>query len=243
MGDKVIAYSLWGDNPRYTKGAIRNVELAENVYPEWKCWVHVGDDVSNETIDELMTHKNTEVYKMGPDGGLALGTLWRFLPASESNVDVMICRDVDSRLTMREKAVVDEWVDSEKGFHIIRDHPYHNVPICAGMWGIKKGVIPNMGQLIVDYVKKDFWMVDQYFLAEVIYPLIQNDVMVHDEVVILDGLVQENNLGNNTTKEEALPFKHMRDEKHFVGQAYDGDDKILDDDEYFRDSVLEPKAE
>ena len=32
---KVISFSLWGDDPKYTIGAIRNAELAKTVYPGW----------------------------------------------------------------------------------------------------------------------------------------------------------------------------------------------------------------
>ena len=32
---KIISLSLWGDNPVYTQGAIRNAELAKEIYPDW----------------------------------------------------------------------------------------------------------------------------------------------------------------------------------------------------------------
>jgi hypothetical protein len=35
------------------------------------------------------------------------------------------------------------------------------------------------------------------------------------------------------------PFPYPRDEKHFVGQAYAGNDQILDADEFFIDRVKE----
>jgi len=30
---KVVSFSLWGDNPIYNIGAIRNAELAKEIYP------------------------------------------------------------------------------------------------------------------------------------------------------------------------------------------------------------------
>ena len=30
---KVIGFSLWGDNPKYTVGATRNAQLARKIYP------------------------------------------------------------------------------------------------------------------------------------------------------------------------------------------------------------------
>ena len=63
---------------------------------------------------------------------------WRFEPAGEEDVDVMISRDTDSRLNLREKFAVEEWLESDKGFHIMRDHPHHGYPVLGGMWGANK---------------------------------------------------------------------------------------------------------
>ena len=38
----------------------------------------------------------------------------------------MLSRDCDSRLNKREKLAVDELLKSDKNFHIMRDHPWHN---------------------------------------------------------------------------------------------------------------------
>ena len=47
----------------------------------------------------------------------------------------MLSRDLDSRPTRREVAAVEEWLDSSKAVHIMRDHPSHKAAIMAGMWG------------------------------------------------------------------------------------------------------------
>ena len=44
--------------------------------------------------------------------------LYRFLPAGEQDVYAMISRDVESRLSYREKYAVDEWMESDKMFHV-----------------------------------------------------------------------------------------------------------------------------
>ena len=54
------------------------------------------------------------------------GMIWRFLPVLDPSVSVMVSRDLDSRISAREQAVVTEWLDqSNLPFHIIRDHPGH----------------------------------------------------------------------------------------------------------------------
>ena len=222
---KVICFSLWGDNPRYTIGAVRNAELAQLVYPDWICRYYVSNCIPSKILEKLNSFDNTEIVEMGIMGDWT-GMFWRFSAAADKSVDVMLSRDTDSRLTSREAHAVDEWLKSNKGFHIMRDHPYHSTEILGGMWGVKCNVLTNINELISDYVKGDFWQVDQNFLREKIWPLIKDSSFVHDEILT-------NRFG------PAHPYKFKRAPKHFIGQAYDGDDKILDDDVYFIDYVYE----
>ena len=46
-------------------------------------------------------------------------------------------RDLDARLGDRDQAAVQEWLQSNKAFHITRDHPEHGGPILGGAWGCK----------------------------------------------------------------------------------------------------------
>ena len=140
MGSKIISFSLWGDNPKYTVGAIRNAELAKQIYPDWICRFYLGQSVPDKIVWLLEAMQNVELVHKPVDGDWT-GMFWRFEPASEEDVEVMISRDTDSRLNMREKAAVEEWLKSDKRFHIMRDHPFHKFPVLGGMWGAKKGVL------------------------------------------------------------------------------------------------------
>jgi len=205
---KIISYSLWGDNPMYTIGAIRNAELTPIVYPGWISRFYCGESVPTDIIKTLKSLPYTEVVMMDVEGDWT-GMFWRFYPASEDDVDVMISRDCDSRLNNRERDAVNEWLSSDKGFHIMRDHPWHNTAILGGMWGSKKGVVNNMKELIGDYIKGNFWQVDQNFLREKIFPLIVNNNMTHDEFF------------------GGKPFPTIREHKQFVGQAFNKNDEML----------------
>ena len=46
-------------------------------------------------------------------------------------------RDLDSRPSRREAEAVEQWMSSKHAFHVMRDHPAHDMPILAGMWGVK----------------------------------------------------------------------------------------------------------
>ena len=70
---------------------------------------------------------------------------WRILPLFDKKVDVFICRDADSRLSYREKAAVDEWLESNKALHIMRDHPKgHKTIMLAGMCGFNNNIIRSV---------------------------------------------------------------------------------------------------
>jgi protein O-GlcNAc transferase len=205
---KIISFSLWGNNPIYTIGAIRNAELSSIIYPNWICRFYIGKSTNIEIVEKLKQFSHVEVVEMNVDGDWT-GMFWRFYPASEEDVDVMISRDCDSRLSEREKLAVDEWLTSDKGFHIMRDHPHHNTAILGGMWGSKKGVVPQMKKLINEYIKGSFWQVDQNFLREKIYPLVKDNSLVHDEFF------------------EKKPFPKERNPLYFVGQAFNVNDNFL----------------
>jgi len=222
---KVIAFSLWGDDPRYTLGALQNASLAKIVYPGWVCRFYVGKSTPQHIIDLLHEFGNVDIYPMEEQGDWR-GMFWRFAPASDPNVDVLVVRDCDSRLWFREKGAVDEWLQSDKDFHIMRDHPYHAVPILGGMWGVRGDLLKEMDTLIDQYQKGDFWQVDQNFLKEIIYSRIQKNVYIHDSSAMWHK-------GICTGDEKHYPS--IRDPYHFVGQAYAGSGKVLDAEEYFQD--------
>lgn len=47
-------------------------------------------------------------------------------------IDRLMARDMDSEVNSREVSAVHEWLDLNKTFHVMRDHPGHKVPIMAG---------------------------------------------------------------------------------------------------------------
>ena len=218
---KVISFSLWGDNTRYTLGALQNASLAKIVYPDWVCRFYVGQSTPRLVVEMLKEFGNVEVVEMEEQGDWS-GMFWRFSVASDPSVDAFIVRDCDSRLWFREKAAVDEWLASDKDFHIMRDNHQHGTSILGGMWGARNDLLSDMDQLLADYNKLDFWQVDQNFLRDVIYPRIDVSAFVHDEFF------------------EGKPFPTDRDENHFVGQAYAGTGRVLHlDDVYFQDYMKE----
>lgn len=213
---KYLSFSLWGDSPIYNIGTIRNAELWKTIYPDWKMVVFYDSSVPKNTIDSLnsldvecidMTDKN--IY----------GMFWRFFAVDLENSEYCIFRDSDSRISIREKMAVDEWLNSGKTLHVMRDHPYHMIPcgndrlgILGGMWGIKSKKIP-LTKMIQNYPNKSkvFYGEDQTFL-KTIYDLFEKDRCTHDDFF------------------EKIPFPIKRENGRFIGERIDEFENPLTDD-------------
>ena len=58
---KVISFSLWGEDPKYCVGAVKNAELAQVYYSGWVCKYYIGSSTPKEYVDQLRAKPNTEV--------------------------------------------------------------------------------------------------------------------------------------------------------------------------------------
>lgn len=209
---KVISFCLWGEDPKYCVGAIRNAQLAIELFPDWECWFYMNMDEFAQNgpwIDHLIDageHVKIKLTKDAPGWRMMLN---RFQAIEDPLVDVMISRDCDSRLSVREKTAVDEWLESDKMFHTMHDHPWHTVPILGGCWGIKKGLFSELGRHAMEWAKKheSRWQIDQDFLTEVVWPTVKNDALNHDEFFrhLWGG----------------KPFPSPRSGLEFMGQVFD----------------------
>jgi hypothetical protein len=206
-GKRIISFSLWGNDPKYSVGAIKNAQLLTTVYPGWTARFYVADSVTDETIQAL-TQMGAEVEHRSDTGDWS-GLFWRFTPASEKDVEVMLSRDTDSRLSLRERLAVDDWLASGQGCHIMRDHPYHGTEILGGMFGLKRGAYPHIRCGAEPGTSSAQWQSDQDYLRQEVYPHVQSDCMVHDEFFDYNA--------------RAKPFPSPRRFLEYVGQACEAD--------------------
>ena len=196
---KVISFSLWGSKPIYNIGAIKNAEIAKEIYPDWICRFYINS-IPKDTIEKLLLFDNVEIVNMETDIWKEYGRreggsqpensmFWKFYPYFDDDVEVLIGRDPDSRLSMREKIAVYEWLESDKQFHIMRDHPGHctGTPILGAMWGMKTSIGLDLKKLLDDYKKSGQLLVDQWFLMKSIYPLVKDCSMIHHDESCANG--------------------------------------------------------
>eukprot|EP01080_Neovahlkampfia_damariscottae_P000410 gene410-6823_t len=207
--NRIISFGLYGNLPKYTFGAIRNVELQKQIFPDWKCRFYVDETVPKNIIDQLKV-SGAEIVEVDSKlyNGTIRGMFWRFFVSADPTVDRFIIRDTDSRLNLREKFAIDEWIKSKKGVHSMRDHFEHNFPF-NGMWGAVKGAVPNLMELSKNYVREKYFA-DMNLLAEKVYPLVKNNMISHDSY--------------HCKKWGAKPFPTRRFAKEHVGGVFDEND-------------------
>lgn len=180
---KVITFSLWGDRPTYNIGVIKNAQLALTVYPDFECWIYIHKEtVPQGTIDELNKMNNVKIIMKDGDiiNEKCMPRNWRFEAIDDPSVEIMLSRDADTRILLREKLAVEEWLKSGKLFHIMRDHPHHSCKILAGMFGTKKiPALPNWKEKMGTINQTGKISYDQDFLVDIIYPIIKNNSIIH----------------------------------------------------------------
>ena len=138
---KVIGYSLYGQNSRYYKHIETLVRLNSEIYPDWIMRIYYDNSIDKSIICQLECMKNDKdeyfnnidfCYLNSIPYGLPdlVKTKWnasymhlmmtRWLPIADPFVDYFISRDLDAIIGQREKDSVDAWINSKTLFHIMR---------------------------------------------------------------------------------------------------------------------------
>ena len=197
-----ISYSLWGSNKVYTNGVIENALQVERLLPAWTLRVHYNASVPDNIIQWLKGRGNVQLILHPGSECKASNMFWRFedlfLPDS-----VVLIRDADSRISVREVRLINEWLASDRNFHIIRDHPGHRVPILGGTMGCRNNCLRYIGTptglrdvnapplqfneglaFMRNFytnvpLPRDMYNLDQIFLYTYVYPIASYQAMIH----------------------------------------------------------------
>lgn len=194
----LVTFSLFGSDPLYLYGAVRNCQIWRDSPFDVTCRFYVGEDVPDEVIGTLVD-QDAEVVQLFHLPSDHTATFWRWKAFSEhtDGYDYVLSRDVDSRPFEREYIAIEQWLASKMSVHVIRDHPYHGVPMLAGLFGVRSwmfGWFADRLPLVPpddfyqwinakykrDYDSNDFYQVDQHWLRKNVYPHLRNQIFAHD---------------------------------------------------------------
>ena len=217
----VISMCLYGDDPRYTLGTIRNAQLVPVVFPGWTLRVYVekvnsdGQTKYPRVPQRILTNLRqlgAQIVQVDSSAIDSPPMMWRFLVLDDNTVEYFIVRDVDSRLSERDADAVRDWMQTGKPFHCIRDHPSHaSSPVFGGLWG---GRLPHLRELIripmTTLMKgyKEGYMEDIAFMSNAIWPKVNRFAYCHDSVSCQKWV-------------NAYQFPFQRHGLDYVGGVYD----------------------
>ena len=207
----VVSYALWGTDPTYCVGALRNVELVAKHYgPAWTCRFYVFPSAAGMT--DALTRAGAQV-EMVTRYSEEEGLFARLDVVSDPVVQRFIVRDTDSRPSGREAELVRAWVRSGKMVHAINDHRRHTAPLMGGMWGavnaglpwfasdinewlasVRAGTAPYIRTAAGRYGRYS----DQSFLGMIVWPKVRMNCLMHDTLSRAD----------------------MRESNYFIGQQW-----------------------
>jgi len=211
-GNNIIAMSVFGNKSVYINGCLANANIVLRFWPGWKLRVYHQNLSPN--IIRILVRSKCEVVRVGPS--LIPGVFWRFLVFADIKVSRFIIRDCDARLSFRDRAAVREWVESALPFHIMHDHPQHlSWPILAGMWGAVGGQLSSHHTSTFQFIKENYYGIDQDWLTVHVWPLAANNSLIHASY----GCEQYRRVCAHVR-----PFPTMRtDLNDFVGNVYGPD--------------------
>src|SRR5471030_80553 len=180
----IIAFTLFGDSPRYCESAIANVLVAKELFPQWYCRVYLDETVPL-SIQQRLRDAGAQIMDMSGTAQEGVHPLmWRFLVVDDPDVDRYLIRDADSLLSEREQAAVEQWVVSDAWFHHVRDYFTHTELILAGLWGGCRGGLMPLKPLMQARLARQADVTrfaDQIFLREIVWPTLRKSVLNHDD--------------------------------------------------------------
>lgn len=179
---KVISFCIYGSKDKYCKGLNENLKLVQSNLPDYNVFIYLGDGVPAQWINTFKSYSFVKIIETGRVGHDNM--INRFYAIDESEVEIAIIRDADSRIHDRDIWCIKNFENSSYLFHTIRDHPEHRAFILGGLWGIKKGCVQVKIQDLYNQYNQLGQTInkiqhDQYFLRDVIYPLVCSKTIIY----------------------------------------------------------------
>jgi len=212
---QVIAYSLYGNQPRYCEMAVLNVMAAQQHLPDFVCRFYVDATVPGALLNRLEALGAQCIYIDDKTKRMP-ATFWRFLAMDDVQADWVLVRDVDSLIDAKDACCVQDWRQSGYDFHVIRDDCCHTELILAGLFGIRSGVVGNIQSHIDQFVQlhgSAAWdrYADQLFLRNFIWPLVRQHTLTHDQIY---------SYGEHVQPMKYVPTQQTQPLNNFIGANY-----------------------
>ena len=237
---KVVAFSFYG-NPnspqakarKYFEGIKANLKELPEKYPDWvlRLYYDLPQDhyLMKDLCDLACNDPNIDLCHVEElpalgDVSKVFAMNWRFFPMLDPQVSHMLSRDLDSLISDREVSAVQEWLDSSKAFHFMRDNPSHSIEILGSGWGIRMSPLERsfVDAAFVAAVKDSlFWAPkeaygsDQGFLKRYLWPWAKWNAISHDSYTC-----------QKFPRTQAFPTQRKMEKNNFVASVIADNDMM-----------------
>ena len=223
---KVFSYCIYGSQKKYCLGMVKNLEQIKKLFPDFKVWIYLGNDVPCEYIDQYKSFRNVTLINTNITG-LQL-TSYRYFTLTEQ-FDTIFIRDADSRFGERDLWCITHFLNSDFKIFTIRDHKFHGQELMAGQTGFKNFLIPTLksSYSIFENTRPtvDYYQCDQDFIKEYIFNNHRQSVIAYSEFY---------DYGEGSNFKISLPRKSIED---FCGNVYLFDDNDNEYTEFTMDGI------
>lgn len=137
------------------------VRAHQACFKGWELRIHHDDRVREQgyfrVLEEMARRGMLRLVPMGAAETLCGAMLWRMKPLWDDAVTHVICRDIDSLPSVRERKAVDKWEAAQKFVSALHDSVSHNgTQLMGGMIGffrkspaiVAQHVAPTWGQFL-----------------------------------------------------------------------------------------------
>lgn len=135
-----FSFAIYGSLKKYCQGLVENLQLIQEHYPSFYTFIYVYHDVPTEYIEQYQSFPKVCIVKSNDYNRPNMVDRF-FVLDQDPTIDVMIVRDADSRIHIRDRYCIDHFIQSSYKCHTIRDHYAHHSPIMGGLWGLKRGLL------------------------------------------------------------------------------------------------------
>ena len=100
------------------------------LYKEFQMNIYVSNTIKNhklyDLLEELNKEDNFNLIEVDKEYSNTEPTMWRMIPFWEKDIDIILCRDLDSLPTISEVKTTKQFIASKFSIHNIRSHNNHN---------------------------------------------------------------------------------------------------------------------
>jgi len=215
MKKNVFSFCIYGGNKKYYFGLEENIRIINVFYPDFLIYIYCGKSRLDDFLNNLsIKYSNVFLFDTNHDG--VINMVYRYKPLTHNNIFQCIIRDADSEVNERDRWCIDDFIknhDEDIICQVTRDHFWHKSKITGGLSFFKmyESAIIDLLQkkLIGLFDKYDnktnldnfIYGSDENILNEVIYPNIQNNIIVYSNICVFINERYKNidfiNDGNN----------------------------------------------